>query len=124
MLLNHDIYPSCAGARDDIAAINPQFTFTNESSFSNGSFIVLDDDIYEYDKLLMAEFDFDQTVRRLGFNTVKGQPNVTYIMIKDDDSKWRIAFTHNISRICKFGILVSMFALFSNVFYKCNGSCE
>ena len=88
------LYPSCTGtsAGVDIEAINPQFTFTNKSSFSNGSFIVANDDIYEYDKLLMAEFDFDQSVRRLGFNTVKGQPNVTYIMIKDDDSEWRTAY--------------------------------
>ena len=91
------LYPSCAGARagNDIEATNPQFTFTRKSNFSNGSFIVVDDDIYEYDKLLMAEFDFDQIVRRLGFNTVKGQPNVTYIIIKDDDSEWRVAYVQS-----------------------------
>ena len=46
----------------------------------------MDDDIYEYDELIMAVFEFDRSVQRR-YNTMKGQPNVTYIIIKDDDSE-------------------------------------
>ena len=46
----------------------------------------MDDDVYEYDKLIMADFEFDRRYLR-SYNTVKGQPDVTYIVIKDDDSE-------------------------------------
>ena len=46
----------------------------------------MDDDVYEYDELIMADFEFDRRVQN-NYKTMKGQPNVTYIVIKDDDSE-------------------------------------
>lgn len=62
----------------------PDFTFPPRTTFSNGSFEVVDDDVYEYDELIMATFEFERTFRRR-FNTIQGHPNVTFILIKDDD---------------------------------------
>lgn len=76
----------CSGARGDVQATTPRFTFPPNSKFSSSSFIIVDDDVYEYDELITAEFEFDQLVQRT-HNTIKGQPNVTYIVIKDDDSE-------------------------------------
>ena len=83
------MYLSCAGFDRDIS-MSAQFTFppSRESrpKFASGSFNIVDDDIYEYDELLVAEFEFDQRIAT-AYNTIKGQPNITYIVIKDDDSE-------------------------------------
>ena len=41
----------------------------------------------EYDELYMATFEFGQDVLDAEFNTREGQPNVTYIVIEDNDSE-------------------------------------
>ena len=83
------IFLSYAAANGDITTTPHQFIFTpnleNTPKFSSGSFTIVDDDIYEYDELVMAEFDFDQRVTE--YNTLEGRPNVTFILIEDDDSE-------------------------------------
>ena len=82
----------CAGASGDIAETGPEFTFPPNSGltiFSDGNFTILDDDddVYEYDELITADFEFiNQTIDTL-YNFTKYQPDVTYILIKDDDGK-------------------------------------
>ena len=89
MLLGY-IFLSYAGSSGDIAATPHRFIFTpnleDNPKFSSGNFAILDDDIYEYDELVMAEFEFDRNIRT-EYNTVEGQPNVTFILIEDDDSE-------------------------------------
>ena len=76
----------CSGAYGDVLATTPRFTFSPNSKFANSSFTIVDDDVYEYDELIMAEFEFHRWVQNY-YKTMKGQPNVTYIVIKDDDSE-------------------------------------
>ena len=79
------VYLTCTGTRDgDFETTTPRFNFPPRTTFSNGSFEVVDDDVYEYDELIMATFEFDRTVVRR-FTTTKGHPNVTFILIEDDD---------------------------------------
>ena len=68
--------------------MNPRFTFSPNTTSSSSNFIIHDDDVYEYDELIMADFDFDQRIRA-SFITMKDPHSVTYILIKDDDSEYR-----------------------------------
>ena len=83
------IYLSCAG--EVVAETGPEFTFPpssgNNTKFSNGYFTILNDDVYEYDELIMADFQFINRSNETNYNLVQAQPNVTYIAIKDDDSE-------------------------------------
>ena len=65
-------------------AVNPRFNL--RATFASSSFTILNNDVYEYDKLIMADFQFDQFVQTNYLERV-GQPNVTFIVIKDDDSE-------------------------------------
>ena len=80
---------TCAGAGGDIGESGPEFTFPPSSgtTFSDGNFIILDDDVYEYDKLIMADFEFINKSNDTIYNFIKEQPDVTYIVVKDDDGK-------------------------------------
>ena len=55
---------------------------------SKGNFSIVNDGICEYDELVMATFEFGAEVENT-FNARQGDPNVTYIVIKDDDSELR-----------------------------------
>ena len=76
----------CSGTYGDVQETTPRFTFPPNAKFSSSSFTIVDDDVYEYDELIVAVFEFDRRFLRR-YNTIKGQPNMTYIMIKDDDSE-------------------------------------
>ena len=65
-------------------AVNPRFNL--RATLASSSFTILDNDVYEYDKLIMADFQFDQFVQN-NYLVKVGQPNVTFIVIKDDDSE-------------------------------------
>lgn len=56
------------------------------ATFASSNFTILNNSVYEYDKLIMADFQFDQFVQNNYLEKV-GQPNVTFIVIKDDDSE-------------------------------------
>ena len=67
--------------------LNATFASSNLSAtFASSNFTILHNDIYEYDKLVMADFEFDQYVQNNYLEEV-GEPNVTIIVIKDDDSE-------------------------------------
>ena len=74
-------------------AVNPRFNLSAtlassklSATFASSNFTILDNDIYEYDKLIMADFQFDRFVQYKYLEKV-GQPSVTFIVIKDDDSE-------------------------------------
>ena len=60
------------------------FTPTSKSAFEN--FTIVDDDVLEFDELLIAEFDFGPEVLSGGWNAIKGEPSIAFILIRDDDS--------------------------------------
>ena len=94
---------SHAGLRQDterdVVDMNPRFTFSPNTTSSSSNFIIIDDDVYEYDELIMADFDFDRRIWAT-FNTMKDPLNVTYILIKDDDSEYRIIVLHAVILSC------------------------
>ena len=74
-------------------AVNPRFNLNAtlassklSATFASSSFTILDNSVYEYDKLIMADFEFDRFVQYNYLEKV-GQPSVTFIVIKDDDSE-------------------------------------
>ena len=81
------LYLSCAG--EDVDETGPEFTFPpsfdNNTKFSDGYFTILNDDVYEYNELIMADFLFNNQSGDTVFLMV--QPDVTYIVIKDDDGE-------------------------------------
>ena len=60
------------------------FTPTNKSAFEN--FTIVDDDVLEFDEILIAEFNFGPAILNGGWNAVKGEPSTAVIRIIDDDS--------------------------------------
>ena len=73
--------------------MNPRFNLSAtlassklSATLASSSFTILDNDVYEYDKLIMADFEFDQFVQNNYLEKV-GQPSVVFIVIKDDDSE-------------------------------------
>ena len=69
--------------------MNPRFTLPSSNlrtTFASSNFTILNNDVYEYDKLIMANFQFEPFVQKNYVERV-GQPNVTFIVIKDDDSE-------------------------------------
>ena len=85
-----------AGSRNpnsDVLSMNSRFNLNAtlassklSATFASSNFTILDNDIYEYDKLIMADFQFDRIVQYNYLEKV-GQPSVTFIVIKDDDSE-------------------------------------
>ena len=73
-----------SGRTDVVNTIN-DFVFTpiNKSALEN--FTIIDDDVLEFDELLIAEFNFGPEIIN-NWNAVKGEPSITFIMIRDDES--------------------------------------
>ena len=59
------------------------FTPTNKSALE--IFTIVDDDVLEFDELLIAEFDFGSEILSGGWNAIKGEPSTAVILIRDDD---------------------------------------
>ena len=59
------------------------FTPTSKSAFEN--FTIVDDDVLEFDEMLIAEFNFGPAILNGGWNAVKGEPSTAFILIRDDD---------------------------------------
>ena len=72
-----------AGRTDVIRGVN-DFIFTpdNESAFE--SIAIVDDDVLEFDELLIAEFEFGPAIAN-NWNVKKGNRSTTYIIIRDND---------------------------------------
>ena len=73
--------------RTDVESTFNDFLFTPVSNSSFDSFIIVDDIVLEFDELLIATFDFGPEIAN-NWNVCKGSPNVTYIIIRDDDCEW------------------------------------
>lgn len=59
------------------------FQFQETTNKSSQNFTIVDDDILELDELVMVQFNIGPVANQ--FTVKEGQPNVTYILIKDDD---------------------------------------
>ena len=58
------------------------FTATSKSAFKN--FIIVDDDVLEFDEIFIAEFNFGPEIAN-NWNARKGEPSTAFILIRDDD---------------------------------------
>ena len=65
----------------DVLSTPRTFSFSTGGVRSAGSFALFDDNVCEGDEIFMAVIDSSST----GFLVQQGQPNVTYIAIKDND---------------------------------------
>ena len=72
-----------SGRSDVVITIN-DFVFTpdNRSAFEN--FTIVDDDVLEFDEILIAEFSFGPEIEN-NWNARKVEPITAFILIKDDD---------------------------------------
>nr|WNS50027.1 Na-Ca exchanger/integrin-beta4-like protein [Halisarca dujardinii] len=75
-----------AGIRQepDVASTFDDFLFTSTIKTSTENFDIKNDDILEYDELLMAEFSISNLLEE-GWLAIKGQFPICYIAIEDDD---------------------------------------
>jgi hypothetical protein len=76
------------GPTRDVLSTPRTFSFSTGGVRSAGSFALFDDNVCEGDEIFMAVIDSSST----GFLVQQGQPNVTYIAIKDND-RTEIGFT-------------------------------
>ena len=77
------LHYSEAGRTDVVNAIN-DFVFTPASKSAFENFTIVDDDVLEFDELLIAEFNFGPEISN-NWNAKKGEPSITLILIRDDD---------------------------------------
>ena len=69
----------------DVVQTRNAFIFNPGSTSSLERFTHRADGVCEYDELYTGTFEFDAGTIAAGFQTRKGEPNVTYIAIRDDD---------------------------------------
>ena len=73
-----------SGRTDVVSTFNDfVFTPTSKSAFEN--FTIVDDDVLEFDEILIAEFDYGPEILSGGWNAIRGEPSRAYILIRDDD---------------------------------------
>ena len=73
--------------RSDVERTITDFLFTPSSNSSFASFIIVDDDVLEFDELFIARFDFAPEISS-SWNARKGVISTTYIVIRDDDCEF------------------------------------
>ena len=71
--------------RPDVVNTFKDFVFTRANQSAFESFTIVDDDVLEFDELFIAEFAFGREILREGWNAIQGEPNTTFIVIRDDD---------------------------------------
>ena len=71
--------------RTDVVSTVSDFVFTPVSKSAFENFTIVDDDVLEFDELLIAEFDFGPEITKYRWNAVRKEPIITFILIKDDD---------------------------------------
>ena len=71
------------GRTDVVSTIN-DFVFTPASKSAFENFTIVDDSVLEFDELLIAEFNFGPEISS-NWNVRKGEPSITFILVKDDD---------------------------------------
>ena len=72
-----------SGRTDVINTIN-DFVFTPASKSAFENFTIVNDDVLEFDELLIAEFNFGPKISNK-WNAKKGEPSIAFILITDDD---------------------------------------
>ena len=75
-----------SGRTDVVNTIN-DFVFTQASKSAYENFTIVDDDVLEFDELLIAEFNFGPEISN-NWNAKKGDPSIAFILIRDDDCEW------------------------------------
>ena len=70
--------------RTDVANTINDFVFTQASKSAFENFTIVDDDVLEFDELLIAEFNFGPEISN-NWNAKKGEPSIAFILIRDDD---------------------------------------
>ena len=70
--------------RTDVESTINDFVFTPVHKSAFETFNIVDDDVLEFDELLIAEFNFGPEISS-EWNVIKGEPSVTVILINDDD---------------------------------------
>ena len=73
-----------SGRTDVVNTIN-DFVFTPASKSAFENFTIVDDNVLEFDELLIAEFNFGPELSSNKWNVKMGVPRVAYILIRDDD---------------------------------------
>ena len=63
-----------------------EFIFTPTSKSAFDSYNLVNDSVLEFDELLIATFDFGPEIEN-NWNVRKGEPSITYILIRDDDGE-------------------------------------
>ena len=61
------------------------FVFTPASKSAFEKFTIVNDDVLEFDELFIAEFKFSNIFNT--WETMKGDPSIAFILIRDDDCK-------------------------------------
>ena len=77
-----------SGRTDVVNTINDfVFTPTSKSAFAN--FTIVNDDVLEFDELFIAEINFGPGISN-NWNAKKGEPSITFILIRDDDCEFAV----------------------------------
>ena len=72
-----------SGRTDVVSTIN-DFVFTPASKSASENFTIVDDDVLEFDEILIAEFNFGPEISNT-WNARKAEPSIAFILIRDDD---------------------------------------
>ena len=75
---------NAAADRTDVVNTINDFVFTPASKSAFENFTIVDDDVLEFDELLIADFNFGPEISN-NWNARKGEPSIAFILIRDDD---------------------------------------
>ena len=81
------VHSNAEAGRSDVVRTTNDFVFTQNSTSAFQNFTIVNDDVLEFDELLIAEFDFSSDINALGWNVMKAEPSTAFILIRDDDSE-------------------------------------
>jgi len=72
--------------RTDVVFTIADFVFTPTNKSSKRNFTIVDDDVLEFDELVIVEFTFSPEISNKWY-AIKEEHSVVYIVIRDDDCK-------------------------------------
>ena len=80
--------------RSDAVNTLSDFVFTPNSTSVFENFTIVDDDVLEFNEILIAEFSFGPEIAN-NWNARKVEPSIAFIMIRDDDCELFSGSTKN-----------------------------